>query len=176
LVGPFGVEGRAITYGLSELRPYRGFRATRHGELALDESARMRLSQPHVRAFPNYTDRPTPLHRFTAAVGVALVLLLTWLAADPTAHRALHAGEHDGCSHAHDAAEAGGAQTDEHGCVIAKFAHGQVEALVPPVVWAAPLAVEIATSERADQQVCLSPLHRLPPGCGPPVVSRILRV
>jgi hypothetical protein len=128
----------------------------------------MRLSQPRVRTVANHTDRPSLLHRFTAGLGVALVLWMAWLAADPAAHHALHAQEHDGCDHTHADADHGDAQADDHGCVIAKFAHGQVEALVAPVVCAAPLMLEITGPLRADDVAHRSPSHRLPPGCGPP--------
>ncbi len=131
----------------------------------------MRLSLPPVRVFANNSERPTCLSRITAGLGVFLVLLLAWLAADSSAHRALHAEEHAGCAHAHGGDHGRGADDaipDDHGCVVAKFAHGQVEVFTAPVVVVAPSDVRVTVSVRSDERAISVAPHRFPPGRGPP--------
>jgi hypothetical protein len=131
----------------------------------------MRLSNLPVRAFAKNFERPTCLSRITAGLGVFLVLLLAWLAADPSAHRALHADEHAGCAHAHGGDHGHGtddAVPGDYGCVVAKFAHGQVEVFTAPVVVVAPSDVRVTVSVRSDERAISVASHLFPPGRGPP--------
>jgi hypothetical protein len=93
------------------------------------------------------------LHRLLAAGGVALVLLLSVLAASPGLHAWLHsnAGETD------------------HECVITLFQHGVVAATaeVALVFMALVLLAWVAATPAA---LCLAlPRYWLPPGHAPPV-------
>jgi hypothetical protein len=76
-------------------------------------------------------NRPSLLARLTAALSVALVLILTVLSSSPELHERLH-GHHPEAAGAaqHDGIPANGAKTDnDDGCVVTLFAQGVVLAL-----------------------------------------------
>jgi hypothetical protein len=113
---------------------------------------------------------PSRLTRFTAGAGVALILLLSVLAACPEAHEWIHGhGEHAAHdanatgSHHHDAD-----QPDEDGCVVTLFAHGVITATIFAALIVALFRL-IAVAARPGEALCLSaPHYLLPPLCGPP--------
>ena len=92
------------------------------------------------------------LHRLLAAGGVALVLLLSVLAASPGLHAWLH----------------GNAGETDHECVITLFQHGVVVAAadVALVVVALVLLARVATAPAALHLA--PPRYWLPPGHAPP--------
>jgi hypothetical protein len=99
------------------------------------------------------------LQRLFAVGSVALVLLLTVLAASPAAHEWIH-------GHAEGAAQTAGA--DEDGCVVTLFAHGAFSAVVFAallIVCFFPIAVVPGSRETPGRSV---PRYWLPPLCGPP--------
>ena len=96
---------------------------------------------------------PRPcLHRLLAAGGVALVLLLSVLAASPGLHAWLH----------------GNAGETDHECVITLFQHGVV-ATTAEVVLVFVALVLLAWIAAAPSALCLAPpRYWLPPGHAPP--------
>ena len=113
--------------------------------------------------------RSSLTRRFTALLGVALVLMLNVLAVTPEAHalvhqteQAAHAGH--GCDHDQPA------DSSEHDCVIVAFAQGHADFGLAPVA-VPPLAGQRLGALRAYHQSRSRSLDlRLPPGCGPPAV------
>jgi hypothetical protein len=113
---------------------------------------------------------PSLLIRFTAGMGVALVLLLGVLAACPAAHEWIHGHEepaahsaNTGCTHHHDAEN-----PDEDGCVVTLFAHGVITATIFAALIVALFRL-VAVPARQGEALCLSaPQYLLPPLCGPP--------
>ena len=100
----------------------------------------------HLRASPPF------LHRFLAAGGVALVLLLSVLAASPKLHAWLHsnAGETD------------------HECIITLYQHGVVTAVVGTAL-AVVARVLLARVPPAPVELRLpTPRYWLYPGRAPP--------
>lgn len=116
-----------------------------------------------------------PLQRWVALGCVAVVLGLSWLAADPAAHAALHAAEaggaHAGCDHEpgqdHDAPAA---PCDAPSCAITRFLTGAADLLA--------LVFLVLLFVRSDAAARWQVFHALPdrapfawpaPSCGPPV-------
>ena len=95
-----------------------------------------------------------PLHRqILAGVSVALLLLLSVLAASPSLHRALHAD----------------ADHDSHECAVVLFASGVTLALGTFVV-AAPAAVwRVQPAVVLSELLLASPRYLRQPERGPPV-------
>lgn len=114
--------------------------------------------------------RPTRFGQGVASLAVALLGLLSWLAADPEAHEFFHpeAAACSTCGHAHesDATSRGGA--DEHHCVVTAFAAGGTDlALFTDFVLLglrqiAHLAPGVGVAARS------TPRSRHAPSCGPP--------
>ncbi len=94
-------------------------------------------------------------NRWTALIGAgcaALVLVLAILAADPEAHRWLHADS----------------DHEDHSCAVVLFVHGLTSALAE-VALALVAWRLISVLGRAGQVLWLAaPSHSLPPACGPP--------
>ena len=106
----------------------------------------MTATDLHLRASPPF------LHRLLAAGGVALVLLLSVLAASPKLHAWLHsnAGETD------------------HECIITLYQHGVVTAVVGTALAVVTLVL-LARVPQAPAELRLSPpRYWLYPGRAPP--------
>jgi len=107
--------------------------------------------------------RPFRFHRKTgdltlagssvAWLGVALIALLVWLSADPSAHERFHP----------DAA--GG---DEHHCVVTEFAAGEAYYLSPVIVVRPAETIAEVIQVRAIEAPRESADYVLLPSCGPP--------
>ncbi|MSU53937.1 MAG: hypothetical protein EXS41_11200 [Opitutaceae bacterium] len=132
--------------------------------------------------------RPTPrtlslATRLTAALGAALVLVLTILAVSPALHAWVHAEPADfappaKCSHGHhhhahttDPAPASGSANDDSGCIVNLFAQGGSELVAALAVLPAPRLADLGTF-LSPSAFCApsAPAHLLPPCCGPPQV------
>ena len=119
------------------------------------------------------------VRRFTALLGVALVLMLNVLAVRPDLHAALHAdsaiagtGAHGGkCTHhaAGDSAHAPVTSSD-HDCIVSAFAHGHADTGVDPLLLPAIAFVKLARIAPSLVFAAPAPEFLLPPGCGPPLV------
>lgn len=110
-----------------------------------------------------------------AWLGVMLVLALNLVASTPQLHAWLHpdqaADRHAECTHSQPVkSDATHSDSEDLGCVVTQFAHGKL---------GVELAVSLAVEARLEQLAGLenpawvrptTPLHRLPPGCGPPAV------
>jgi hypothetical protein len=113
---------------------------------------------------------PLPFTRLIAGAGVALVLLLSVLAACPEAHEWIHGHEehtaHDASTtgaHHHDADN-----PDDDGCVVTLFAHGVITATVFAALIVALFRL-VAVATPPGEALCLpAPHYLLPPLCGPP--------
>lgn len=116
-----------------------------------------------------------PLQRWVALGCVAVVLALSWLAVDPSAHAALHAAEsgaaHADCDHApshdHDAPPT---SCDDPSCAITQFLSGATDLLALVVlvllfVCRARIVCWPLFSEVPDR----APFAWPAPSCGPPV-------
>lgn len=121
--------------------------------------------------FRSHSNRPTLLGRLSAWTGVALVVLLAWLAADPAAHAWLHDNQdrHDSGTCAGHHHQHGSLPDDDDACVITQFAQGHFDLVL------APAGITGAMAQRNDfvarpLSILVSRVeHCLPPGCGPPV-------
>ena len=132
--------------------------------------------------------RPTPstlslATRFTAALGAALVLVLTILAVSPSLHAWVHAepvdsAPHATCSHGHAhhshtpvPAPAPDSCDDDSGCIVNLFAQGGSELVTAPAVLQAPRLADLGTF-LSPSAFCApsAPAYILPHGCGPPAV------
>ena len=132
--------------------------------------------------------RPTPstlplATRFTAALGAALVLVLTILAVSPSLHAWVHAepvdsAAHAACSHGHAhhthtpaPAPAPDTCDDDSGCVVNLFAQGGSELVTAPALLPAPRLADLGTF-LSPSAFCApsAPAYILPHGCGPPAV------
>ena len=129
--------------------------------------------------------RPTPstlplATRFTAALGAALVLVLTILAVSPSLHAWVHAepadsAAHAACSHGHAhptvPAPAPDSCDDDSGCIVNLFAQGGSELVAAPALLPAPRLADLGTFlSPSDFCAPSAPAYLLPPGCGPPAV------
>lgn len=113
---------------------------------------------------------PSFFTRLIAGAGVALVLLLSVLAASPEAHEWIHGhGEHAGHganaerTHHHNAAD-----TNEDGCVVTLFAHGVVAATIVAVLVVALFRLAAIATRPREAPGLPAPHYLLPPLCGPP--------
>ena len=107
----------------------------------------MPAADPHLRVSSLF------LRRLLAAGGVALVLLLTVLAASPELHAWLH----------------GNAGEADHECVVTLYQHGVVSAAVE-VALVVVLLVQRARVAAASAALYLAaPRYWLPPALAPPV-------
>ena len=132
--------------------------------------------------------RPTPstlplATRFTAALGAALVLVLTILAVSPSLHAWVHAepadsAAHAACSHGHAhhshtpvPAPAPDSCDDDSGCIVNLFAQGGSELVTAPAVLPAPRLADLGTF-LSPSAFCApsAPAYLLPHGRGPPAV------
>jgi hypothetical protein len=122
----------------------------------------------------SFTSACACLHRFTAVLGIALVMALNLLAVWPEAHAWLHGESDEECHRAPTQSGAAfspaGHETDEESCVVTQFAHGHSGLGVAPALLAAPLVVPSAACVATDSFSASAPAHLLPPGCGPPAV------
>lgn len=115
--------------------------------------------------------------RLAALACLGLILLLSWLAVDPAAHAALHAGraeagaaahDHADCNHGHDHGPVP-PTTDDSLCVITTFLSGATD-----LFWVALLLLLCARLLPAEKLVAIhrdiarSVLGRATPSCGPP--------
>jgi hypothetical protein len=113
---------------------------------------------------PSSRNHRFPFSRAVAALGVALMVLLSVLAVRPDLHEALcHHDEETAAEH-----NAAG-KTDAAGCVVTYFALGHVLALVLLL-----LRIGLVRGTEFLVWECrlapVSPDFQLPPGCGPPLV------
>ncbi|WP_414662795.1 hypothetical protein [Horticoccus sp. 23ND18S-11] len=118
------------------------------------------------------------VRRFTALLGVALVLMLNVLAVRPDLHAALHASGdassivHGGkCTHhsAGDSAHAP-ATSPDHDCIVSAFAHGHADTGVDPLILPAIAFIPLTRVAPSLVFAAPAPEFLLPPGCGPPLV------
>ena len=126
---------------------------------------------------------PSILTRLTAALGAALVLVLTILAVSPSLHAWVHAepadsAAHAACSHGHAhhahptvPAPAPDSCDDDSGCIVNLFAQGGSELVAAPALLPAPRLADLGTF-LSPSAFCApsAPAYLLPPGCGPPAV------
>jgi hypothetical protein len=90
--------------------------------------------------------------RTIGLVGVGVVVLLLWLAADPEAHEHFH----------HDAGQ------EDHHCVITDFAIGEGFYLAPSIA-VRPVAAVFGSVSFEVPGALREPVdYALPPSCGPP--------
>ncbi|WP_438481413.1 hypothetical protein [Oleiharenicola lentus] len=122
--------------------------------------------------FP-FTRFPTRWLRVVALLGVGLVGVLSWLAANPMAHAAWHAasGETGGCAQhgqAHD--ESGASQGDnDAGCVITAFLAGATD-LLALLFLVLLFALRVLVRVRPVDFFPVESSGRAhAPSCGPPV-------
>lgn len=116
-----------------------------------------------------------PLQRWVALGCVAVVLALSWLAVDSSAHAALHAAEsataHAACDHAsgHDH-DAPAAPCDDPSCAITRFLSGATDllALLVLVLLFVRRAL-VARWQILDELPDRAPFAWPAPSCGPPV-------
>jgi hypothetical protein len=99
------------------------------------------------------------LHRLAAAGSIALVLLLTVLAASPAAHEWIHG---------HTEATAQAAGSDDDGCVVTLFGQGLFGAAVFAALLIAFLCLFVGTPTPHEGLGRSVPRYWLPPLCGPP--------
>lgn len=118
---------------------------------------------------------PTVAHRFTAVLGIALVLALNLLAVWPEGHAWLHAAkvscDEPAHAHGHSHDHAPGEDQDDaedDDCVIVQFAAGTVGSTPAPLFVTAPLFQPLTSLALASAIGAHPPAHLLPPGCGPP--------
>lgn len=109
---------------------------------------------------------PTFLHRMMAGLGVALVLLLSAMAASPELHAWVH-GDGNASEHSTPGHEPGG--DDDHECAVTLFSHGAEAMLVFCLVMLVrPLARSMTM--RAPGWVAVArPYYWLVPSHAPPV-------
>lgn len=111
-------------------------------------------------------------HRFTAVLGVVLVLALNVLAVLPAAHAWLHQptteATQPACKH-HGCGSDSRAPADDD-CAVVKFAHGHGGLAVAALVVEARACVLVTVLGSGDDLAVPAPAFRLPPGCGPPAV------
>ena len=88
-----------------------------------------------------------------AAGGAALVLLLAILAADPSAHRWLHADS----------------DREDHSCAVVLFVHGLTPALAEIVLTLVTWRLLSVLGRAGEVLHLAAPGHLLQPACGPPV-------
>jgi len=104
---------------------------------------------------PHFNNADTSLlRRFTAALSIALLLLLNVAAVSPALHEHLH--EHD-ADH----------MSASHACAVVLFGNGLVLDAAS-VHTAPPAPAFIHFAPRATTIVVAAPPHRLPPGRAPP--------
>jgi len=116
----------------------------------------------------NTRHHPTTLHRMAGVLGVALLLMLSVLAARPDWHEAFchhEAGSH-ACAHHHD--ETGGTGSAE-GCVVTLFAQGHVLSALFVVLLFLIAAVRAASDFPTRVFALVSVDYEWPHGCGPPL-------
>jgi len=115
--------------------------------------------------------------RLTAALGAALVLVLTILAVSPSFHAWVHAepadpAPHAKCSHGHHHHHDAPASADvEAGCIVNLFSQGGSELVTLPALLPAPRFAPAGDTLPLSVFCAPSaPAYLLPPGCGPPAV------
>jgi hypothetical protein len=116
--------------------------------------------------------RPSLLARTVAPLAVALVLVLTVLAASPDLHERLH-GQGPGAVGAaqHDRSSPGGGRADdeEDGCVVTLFAQGLVLPLALLVLVFSGQTLSLLDFYRCDRVIPAAPRYLLLPSQAPPV-------
>lgn len=133
--------------------------------LSLDGLARV-LSLPPRLMF-HLRRQFSLVHRLTALLGIALVLLLSVLAASPEAHEFLHHG--GSLAEQQAPADSQPAHDDDDGCAVVMFAHGHVLAAMVLLLLLLVGLVCLTTFD-VEQALPLAAVDfELPPGCGPPV-------
>lgn len=119
--------------------------------------------------------------RLVAVACVGLVAILSWLAADPAAHAALHAlGAGEACHHAHDGHdhengfahdEPAAPLADDAGCVITAFVAGATDLLALVflvLLFALRVLMRVPWVDFVPAE---SRLAGHAPSCGPPVAA-----
>ena len=110
---------------------------------------------------------PSPFHRLTAVLGVALVLLLNVLAASPELHAWVH-GRHEAAQHsAHDDAPVGNA---DHACAVTLFASGVSLLLAFFLVLLARVLIRNQALLASNWLIVTRPHYWLVPSHAPPLV------
>jgi hypothetical protein len=117
--------------------------------------------------FRRTNDRHTLLARTTAALAVALVLVLAVLAASPQLHELVHghaaAAHHDG-----DASGARQAAENDDGCVVTLFAQGVVLVLALVALALMGRVLPAHAFARFDRMIPEAPGYLLLPTQAPP--------
>ncbi|HWA28265.1 MAG TPA: hypothetical protein VG734_21615 [Lacunisphaera sp.] len=108
----------------------------------------------------------SPLHRLTAVLGIALVLLLNLLAASPELHAWVHGKEnaHEHSTPGHEPVVEG-----DHQCAVTLFAHGAEALLVFCLVMLARLLARSIILRAGDEIARTRPRYWLVPSHAPPV-------
>lgn len=112
--------------------------------------------------------RPSLLRRFTAVLGVVLVVLLNVLAASPELHAWVH-GHEAHAEHVGTAGEPVGAD-DDSGCAITLFAHGVPGLLIFFLLVLARPLVRSIVLRAGDWLAAAQPRYWHVPSHAPPLV------
>jgi hypothetical protein len=113
-------------------------------------------------------DRPSPLTRTTALLGILMVLALTVLAASPDLHERLHAhAAAPGAAAHHDATA-----DDDDGCVVTLFAQGIIAALLFLSLASTGQRVRAAGFAASDRVLPAAPSYLFLPTQAPPTGGR----
>ncbi|HWA28262.1 MAG TPA: hypothetical protein VG734_21600 [Lacunisphaera sp.] len=110
--------------------------------------------------------RPTLLHRLMAGLGVALVLLLSAMAASPELHAWVHGEAGPAADHAAPGQPSGG--EDDDGCAVTLFAHGLTALVVFVLLMLARPLARSMTLRAPDWFVVARPFYWLVPSHAPP--------
>jgi hypothetical protein len=110
---------------------------------------------------------PSTFSRAVASLAVALVLVLTILAASPDLHERLHGNGPGAPGTAHH--DGGQAANDEDGCVVTLFAQGIVLALALHVLAQAGRTLRRPAFGPGDQVIPAAPRYLRLPAQAPPV-------
>lgn len=115
---------------------------------------------------------PSSLARMVASLAIALVLVLTLLAASPELHERLHGsvpGLAGTAQHGHGHPGEGQPADDEDGCVVTLFAQGLVLPLALLVLVVAGRALRLPESDPGDRVAPAAPRYLRLPAQAPPV-------
>ena len=109
---------------------------------------------------------PSPFHRLTAVLGVALVILLNVLVASPALHAWVH-GHEEAAQHAGHGHEPAGSA--DHGCAVTLFAYGVSLVLAFFLLLLARVLVSSQALLSSNWLIVTRPHYWLVPSHAPPV-------
>jgi len=120
--------------------------------------------------FPGSRRRPTRFGQGVAWLAVALLGVLSWLAADPEAHEFFHpeAAACSTCGHAHESDASPTGRADEHHCIVTAFAAGGTDLAILAVFVLLGLRLLAHLAPGIDVVTRATPRSRHAPSCGPP--------